>query len=657
MKSVATFQPITRITEEFFPPNRMDVVELPSSENPHEQAQIFVEQVRTAKHMTCLIVPPGTYPAIRVRRNIFIRAATPGTVEIIGENGMPALSTDTSCVRMEGIHLRTANPDEFPTISIISGRIILEGCAVSGSISSQRPRIAVYLRGCLIHSNGIGLQLSANSDAQVETSAFVKCEKGIVADESSHLTVLHTRFQECGRGRLQTSGVAVFATKSSLFFSGCRFIKNEKAVELVECPKTEFIACVFDGNTSGSITATRGATLDLHSLQFFGKDPAGPEHLVLTGVEADMQFCSFKNQPFQSQDLDFFKRTPETIPLQGVERLRTRLQASGAVEAAKTGLEEIFRNALTALQKKEQGLPLPLQSFHCVFEGKPHLGQQKAAAVLASGLQDLGFLSINKVINVEMANLLSMPSLQDVARDAKGGVLMLHVSPLAKTREVHAVYNRMREILSDLLKLCGNSSLLILCGEREFVRPILRNSPEMEALSNQLVQFSPYSPAESARIFQELCDTHKIRLTPRAMEKILLLFYMLDDRKDTRFSNFEGINNLFRASEKQHRTHCEAERNYKLPMDEMDLKIPLEKNMEPFLSTQPAFASFCPRCQNEFPWQPEAQGRVVHCPFCEKEWELNWGIWKESSFLQRARKEIDHTPLEHPFEPASNRVL
>ena len=436
------------------------------------------------------------------------------------------------------------------------------------------------------------------------------------------------------------------ALKAVVECVGCRFVDNQKGVELDHCTGATLSTCLFDSNALGSVLALGGEPPQLHAVQFWGRPPGGPEHLQLSEVEAVIRFCTFNDV---SLHVGIAPET-EIIPASAgsLERHLRQLKKIAVSQEIKSGLESILRNAQSALQRIERGLPIPLQLFHCVFEGEPHLGQYRVGTLLANSLKELGFLSTNKLVEVEMDDvLLHKRSIGEIAREAKGGALLIQVSRFRNKREAHAFYSKTREILEALIAASGNSSIIILCGEREAIRPILKKSALAEALGQQVVRFAPYAPGELLQVFATLCEDHQIPLTPRAIEKLLLTFYMLDDRRDKRFIRTGAIRSLFETSEKQHRKRCADENDYKLPMDEADLNLPLEQNVDLVLSCQPALVTVCPKCNAQLPWLPGTSTAVSHCPDCGHAWEPGWGIWKESSFFRRIlQKEESDDGLE-----------
>jgi len=653
MRSAAVAQSLSSVTSEYFPAESLIILEVPFFEDSQKTGAAFLAAVSGAKPGTCLALQPGSYPPFVARRNVYIRADIPGTVEIIAEKGQPAVVAAAPCVRLEGICLRPA-PGEDTAAVVHSGALILEDCKIEGTAATLNPGCRLYLGRCRVHAPGVGVHVSSDSTGIIETSAFLGCTTGISAVEDSRLEVLHCRFQGCGRDTDAGDGTAIRATKAEFYCAGGRFDGNRKGVELQHCKQAALISCVFDSNPHGSLIVNGGASPRLQSLQFWGKVPGGTDHLTLSGVEAAVEHTTFNDVSLHSGISSETELSPaSSSPL---DRSILQLKKIAVSQEIKGGLEAIFRNAQSALQRVEHGLPVPLQFFHCVFEGEHHLGQHRVAALLANYLKELGFLSTNKLSEVLMDELmLHKRSIDDVAKGANGGALLIQVSRFVNKREAHTFYARAREILEALINACGNSSILILCGERDIIRPILKKSALAEALGNQVVRFAPYVPGELVQVFTKLCEDHQIRVTPRAIEKLLLTFYMLDDRRDKRFARSDGVRSLFEASEKQHRQRCAAKNDYNLPLDDADLKLPLEQNADLLLASQPAFVSICPKCSAQSPWLPGTSDSISHCPGCGHSWECAWGIWKDSTFFRRTTQKEEGAGLLDDIRPIDRR--
>ena len=392
-------------------------------------------------------------------------------------------------------------------------------------------------------------------------------------------------------------------------------------------------ACQFDANASGSAVVAGGKQISLFGVQFWGRRTGSPDHLQISGVEADVRNCLFNDISLLEgivPDTDIVLASAEPL-----ERHLQQLKQLAVSREIKGGLEAILRNAQSAFQWIEQGLPIPLQLFHCVFEGEPHLGQRRVATILANNLKELGFLSTDQVFEVAVDDVVAgKRTVEEVAREAGGGALLLQVSGIPSMREAHGFYARTREVLEAFLLAAGSSSILILCGEREAIRPVLKKPALAEALGQHVVPFAPYAPGELLHVFSTFCDSHEIRLTPRAVEKLLITFYMLDDRRDKRFTTSATIKSLFEASEQRHRQRCADQDNSNLPMDECDLHLPLEQGVGLVMSSQPALVAVCPKCETQSPWLPGTWETISYCPKCGHGWQAAWGIWRESTFLR-----------------------
>lgn len=653
MRSAAAVQTLSSIADEFFPTEKLTVLEVPFFEDALRRGKAFQAAVAGAKPGTCLALQPGTYPPLIVRRSVYVRADIPGTVEIIAEKGQPALVSAAPCVRLQGVSLIPALGDDTAAV-VHSGCLILEESEIEGTVATLNSAAKLYLTKCRIQAKGAGLQAAAGSAVFVDSSAFVSCSPGAVALENSRLEISHSRFLGCGRGAAHPADAAVRAVKASLVCSGCRLVSNEKGVVLDHCKEASLTACLFDSNAQGSVIVHGDNPPKLHGLQFRGPRAGGTEHVILNGADAEMPFCTFSDDSLLSGIV------PESVALSSsanpLERALMQLKKIAVSREIKGGLEAIFRNAESALQRVERGLPVPSQLFHCVFEGETHLGQHRVGALLANFLNEVGFLSTNKLSEVFMEDLLlHKKSIEEVASESRGGALLIQVTRFENKRDAHSFYAKAREILESLIAASGNSSLLILCGERSLIRPILKQSALAEALGKQAVRFAPYVPGELLQVFTMLCEDHEIRVTPRAIEKLLLTFYMLDDRRDKRFAKSDGVRSLFETSEKQHRQRCAIRSDYTLPLDEEDLKLPLKQNADFVAASQPALITLCPKCGAEIPWLPGTSEAVSHCPDCGHAWEPGWGIWKESTFFRRLTQKEEGNGNLDAIRPASRR--
>ena len=643
MDSDVALKTLARATAQFFPQDERKVIEVAFFDDALRRDKAFLAAVAGARANDCLELQPGTYPAFKTKRNVYIRAAIPGTVAIIAKPGQATVESAASCVVLEGLSLQPA-PGEAVAVEVRSGSMILKDCDINGAVDAVGVGTSVYLAKCRVSSSGVGVRVTAGSTAAIETSAFLSCGVGVIAEEGTQLVIRHSRFHGCGRNDPTAPGAAVRAVQALVEFSGCRFVNNEKGIELHGCKEVALTACQFDGNTLGSVIATGGSQIKMFAVQFWGKPPEEADHVVLVEAEAEMSCCTVSDiSLLEGIVRETSSTTAGTEPL---ERYLQQLKKLAVSQEIKDGMGAILRNAQSAFEGIEQGLPvslqLSLQLFHCVFEGGPHLGQRRVAGILANSLKELGFLSTNELVEVAIEDIVLLRrTVEGVAHEANGKAILLHVAGLPNKREAHAFYMKIREVIEAFLQAAGNSSLLILCGERESIRPVLKAPGLAEALGQHVVPFAPYAPGELMRVFSVFCDDHEILLTPRAIEKLLITFYMLDDRRDNRFTTSVNIRNLFEASEQRHRKRCAEQNNYRLPMDEDDLHLPLEQPVNRVLSAQPALVAICPNCQRQSPWFPGAWEEAFYCPNCGHSWHSAWGIWKDSTFLRHLLQRED----------------
>ena len=190
-----SLQTIASVTAEFFPLDARKVVEVPFFEDEAKLGKAFLAAVAGAKPNTCLELQPGTYPAFRTKRNVMIRAAIPGTVDIVASPGQPAAESLAGCVRLEGISLHSA-PGESHAAAVRSGCTILKDCDIKGTVIVAGTGTRLYLAKCRVSSAGAGVHVSRGATAAIETSAFLNCASGAIA-ETIDLVELSAKVPNC----------------------------------------------------------------------------------------------------------------------------------------------------------------------------------------------------------------------------------------------------------------------------------------------------------------------------------------------------------------------------------------------------------------------------------------------------------------------------
>ena len=193
---------------------------------------------------------------------------------------------------------------------------------------------------------------------------------------------------------------------------------------------------------------------------------------------------------------------------------------------------------------------------------------------------------------------------------------------------------------------------MILAGERDEIRRLLRSQPGLDRAFRKTLFFTSYGPVELAAHLARLCAADHIPLSPDAARDLLLTLHLYSERKDKRFANTKGVEFLYEAARRRYLERCSVAMRFDLELETRDFDIPQDKSLRAAIERCPAFISICPSCHEENPWLPGLDRRT-HCLHCDTPYTAEWGIWKDSTTYRRQREAETH-PLENSL--AARRI-
>lgn len=317
-------------------------------------------------------------------------------------------------------------------------------------------------------------------------------------------------------------------------------------------------------------------------------------------------------------------------PLSTVDEVMNRLKKSVSQEVVRNELERILRLAHAAQQRRLEGLPVPNQTFHSVFMGPSGTGKLTAAELLAHGLHAFGVLSSPQVQE------LSLSVVNGTHKPHPGVIFVRAEEATGSEPEQEAA----RAAIERLVGLPGE--IVVIDGERDELRRLLRQSPVLERSFRHTVYFTNFGPLELAALFVELCENDRIPVSIEATRTILLAFHLYCERRDRRFANTRGVEMLFESTRRRYLRRCSIAQSVDLELEPSDVEVPQDKALLTAIERCPAFVSFCPACTKENPWLPGLNPKA-HCLHCDTPYTANWGVWKDSATYRRMQENLNRT--------------
>ncbi|MEI6492164.1 MAG: right-handed parallel beta-helix repeat-containing protein [Verrucomicrobiota bacterium] len=662
MKSSLRLPALPGILEQLQPSRARDVV-VPEPEDGSTPERAYLAAVRKAHRDDCIVLPPGSYPATKITRSLTIRAARPGTVEFRGPAKGPAIVMDGDhTLFLTGIQIVPGEPDSL-ALAQSQGCVIFSNCQISGGIQSSGANTSVYLENSRLERAEAGLILSAGAQGELLGSTISGCQVGISVERDSGFSSFHSRIEGSFRNEDGNPGAGLHAEAARIYCAGTLFIENQLGAHFVDCKEATLLFCEFERQIMGGLMMKGGGPLHLHGCVFGEQASKNYAHITLEQVTAAVDYCSMDASAgldVQSIQGHLTQRSeaPQEKDSHGdaLSSVLAEIDQVIGMSASKQVMETLLHQAHAAIQRRKRGLPVPSVKYHCIFEGEEGSGCRHAARLLFKSLGTLGIITPGgKIVETTMEELLlDGGAAARVVESARGGMVLLHSPAVVERHGSRLSSSKAREVLRAVLSACAEDTILIFTGARDSIRPILRSSAEAEELFRATLLFSLPSPPELAEMFVTLAADLHVRLTTMAKIKILLALHMLDDRRDRRFLSAVGVAKLFDLTQKRYFERCSRVRNFDLPLEAVDLDVPVEKNADAVLLGQPEFVTICPKCESENPWIP-GQPRYARCANCEQSWEAGWGIWKPSSYYRRLNQD-EESPVPIGLPPHRGRA-
>jgi hypothetical protein len=501
---------------------------------------------------------------------------------------------------------------------------------------------SVYCEGVTLSRNGVGAYLQGCTGARFLGAHFHASDTAAVISSGGTQSPMHLRCctiddQASGRcAQIALDGGAVEIAHTTVYGAQSSALSVEQAsIELLDVRLNSREEAAFDARTC----QLTGSDVSCRSTSAAGIQAAQCHGILRNSSFTGLPPTRLASSPqllFDSCHLhDARHGTPPSAdgysagaPIELVlDLMRKRIGQHGALAE----IERILRLAHASRQRRNEGLPAAQQSFHCVFMGPRGCGKLAVAQKLAEGLHAMGVVSRPEITEFSLLPGASAPN-----GDGHHGVLFIRARQATGSA---SDFDSAKSLIEQLVSKEGD--VVILEGEREDIRRVLRSSPILERAFRNTLFFNTHGPAELAGLFAEHCAKDHITPDPDTKRALLLMFHIYSDRRDKRFATESGVDLLYEAARRRYLERSSLSNRIDLPMEPRDLDIPQDRALRNAMEKSPAFVSFCPSCRKENPWVPGLD-RHFACFHCDTEYAAEWGIWKESATYRRMHEAMVH---------------
>jgi hypothetical protein len=191
------------------------------------------------------------------------------------------------------------------------------------------------------------------------------------------------------------------------------------------------------------------------------------------------------------------------------------------LEAVTEQLAGVVAVARAELARRDAGVAVARPAWkNLVFAGGPGSGKSRAAAAVGRSYRALGVLSSGHLIEVAATGLAGTSSretarlVREAASRARGGVLM--ITGARARAGPQADHQPVLQWLQEVLAERREDLVVILAGQADQLRGLLRTAPALASRFPATVEFPGYTAGQLADIFATLAAEAGFTLTPAA---------------------------------------------------------------------------------------------------------------------------------------------
>jgi SpoVK/Ycf46/Vps4 family AAA+-type ATPase len=202
--------------------------------------------------------------------------------------------------------------------------------------------------------------------------------------------------------------------------------------------------------------------------------------------------------------------------------------------------------------RKEKGLSNNPVALHTVFYGPPGTGKTTVARLIGRIFKTLGILSKGHVVEVARADLVgeyighTAPKTNKAVDEALHGILFIDEAYTLKPDGIGNDFGQ--EAIDCLLKRMEDDRdklVVVAAGYTDEMQKLINSNPGLKSRFNRYFYFSDYEPAELGEMFSRLVGKKGYKITPEAMDQVVVILTRAFENRDKSFGNGRFVRNLF----------------------------------------------------------------------------------------------------------------
>lgn len=589
---------------------------------------------------------------------VFMDCRVFGEVEVIGPATEIALSRSALSGGEIGLHLKKGAAACLHSTAFTAFQIGIQ--ADEGSFLDIRYSRFANCQSASAETPAMGLH-TAGSELKITGARFIDNDIGAQLRSPQRTEILHTAFRGQNAAGLLIEGIS---PTEKVLLQNCRFQKQSSASQAqltasnvhVELENCEFlssptvgihaagavlhlVSCRFDANESPGLV-TQQTTLTAGHTQFESTGVAVEMH----AGEAHFNKCLLTGDVLENDNKVSWQTSPNFKDCQSLSEGRatesgqeplnsflTQFEALAGLTTVKLQVEQLLRELQGLLLCRQAGQPVTLAPYRFFMAGDIGSGRSAVTQLLIQAFLKYGILTQGQTIQCSFHDLIGYDEqgLRLLAESVRGGVLLIRRGsqpiPLLSEQQRRIIPDRGLK-LKRLNDLIGTSAVIIVHGDRTLLRQLSAADEPLRQIFRLFYDFPTYTAAELAAIVIELCRLHQIQLSDECTLKLNVGFHVTHDRKDRRYQNATGAEELFQACQTRYLERISHSGVIDRQLLPEDIVFPYDRAIAEILTSSPGFVSKCPHCDTLQPWQVGLPDRLL-CGGCGKFFKPETGTW------------------------------